>query len=302
MSATSTNPLRYRTDYWDDPMAKTAFRAFARDLFQLDFTAWDEAGCWDHDYRPFSFLDSGGRVIASVCLYSMRLVVEGQPVLAGQLSAVATRPEWRRRGLALDLAQRALAWASARGHVFFYLFANDDALPFYARLGFAPVREEITRVALRTAPPPPRAGTRLLDCDNVADLTLLRRLAAGRGPVSQRLGVLNERLLLFHALVPHRQSLICVTPLDTVVLASRAGGVLTIHDLVSPHPPPLAAVLPWVAQPGDRAVELRFEPDRLGDLAALGTVTRRPFLGNNLHTRGPFPFAGPILFPATAQA
>lgn len=93
MTPDAPGGLLFRTAYWDDPPAQAAFRELAREIFDLDFTAWADAGCWDHDYRPFSYFDSRGRVVASVCLYSMQLIVEGRPVLAGQFSAVATRPE-----------------------------------------------------------------------------------------------------------------------------------------------------------------------------------------------------------------
>ncbi len=288
------------TAYWNDPRSKAAFCELARDCFGLDFSAFDAAGYWDDAYRPFTFFDSEGRALANVCAYSMDLVVAGRPVRAVQLSTVATRPEFRRQGLARVLVDRAVDWARASGHEFTYLFANNDALGFYSALGFRPLAERSTTLLLDRVPTL-RSGARILDLSAAADRDLLFSLATNRTPVSAELGAHNGRLLMFHALGSHRSGTVHIPSMDTVVLLSRSGGTLTLFDVVARRLPSLADLLPYIGAETDREIEFRFMPEGLGDLSALGRPESRP-ADNGLHVRGTVPLQPGRLFPATSQA
>ncbi len=298
--ASSLSDLTMRDGYWRDVRAKAAFCRLVRDSFGLDFSAWDAAGYWDESYHPFTWFDRDGEAVSSVCLYAMDLVVDGRRQFVGQLSAVATRPAWRRRGLAQRLAEEALRWSARQGHAFQYLFSDDEARSLYRRLGFVAVEEQVTSIDLVGRDPLP--GARRLDPTRAEDLAVLHRLACERVPVSRRLGVLNDRLLMFYALGPLRDAPWHIAPLGVVVLGSRSAGVLTIFDVVGRSIPTLVEVYPFIADRSDVRVVVRFEPDQLGDLHALGRVGVQPLTGNNLHVRGDFPLPGPVIFPMTAQA
>lgn len=297
-----THSVHLRTAYWSDPAAKAAFCALAQDAFHLDLSEWDAAGFWDDAFHPFTYFDPTGRAVANVCVYSMRLVIAGRPVKAAQLSTVATVPALRRQGLARTLTNAALAWAEATGHEFIYLFASDYALPFYSALGFSPVAEHLTVLSLSTSSLTRQPGATPLNLATPADRALLYRLALGRCPVSRQLGALNARLLLFHALGRHRAGTMYLAPFDVAVLFRRTATTLTIYDIVGRRLPPLVDLLPFILNPGDREVVLRFMPDALGDLSALGRCELRLHAGSNLHLRGPAPLDPPFVFPATAEA
>jgi GNAT superfamily N-acetyltransferase len=293
--------LELREAYWDDPAAKAGFCDLLRSVFAIDFGPWDRAGYWDDDYRPFTLFDRGGRAVSSVCLYSMRLVVRGELCTAGQISGVATRPEWRRRGLALRLASQALARSGEFRHRFQYLFADEEAKPLYARLGFSPIDECMTTITVnRGCEPAP--GARRLDPDAPEDMRLLHRLACERVPVSLELSALNVPLVMYYALVGLRDAFWWISPLDVVVIARRANGVLRIHDVIGRAIPPLSEIYRYLADRSDREVVLHVKPDRMGELAAIGAAEQRPFLGNNLHVRGAFPLTGSLSLPISVQA
>jgi GNAT superfamily N-acetyltransferase len=293
--------LHLREAYWNDPSAKAAFCDLLRDVFGIDFGPWDRAGFWDEDYRPFTLFDSDGRAVSSVCLYSMPLVVRGERCMAGQISGVATRPEWRRRGLALRLAGEALARSAEFGHAFQYLFADDEAKPLYQRVGFSQIAESMTAITVAQGLEP-AAGVRQIDPDSPDDIRLVYRLACERVPVSLEFAALNPRLVMYYALVALRGAFWWIAPLGVVVVARRANGVLKIYDVIGRAIPPLDELYRYLADPSDREVVVYFKPDRMGDLAAVGTAVPRPFLGNNLHVRGAFPLVGPISLPITVQA
>lgn len=296
-----TQALEPREAYWRDPAAKSAFCDLLRDVFTIDFDPWDRAGFWDDDYRPFTLFDRAGRAVSSVCLYSMRVIVAGRSCVVGQISGVATRPEWRRRGLATRLATQALARSAEYGHAFQYLFADDHAAPLYHQLGFGPVAEYTTSIELACAHEP-APGARRCDPESADDVRLIHRLACERTPVSQQFCAMNERLVMFYALVALRDAFWRIESLDVVVVARRVDGVLKVYDVIGPRLPALAEVYRHLAHPTDRHVLLYFTPDRMGDLADLGAVVQRPFLGNNLHARGVFPLTEPVSLPITAQA
>lgn len=306
--ATAHN-LQLRSDYWADAPARAAFKDFIRQLFGIDFESWDAAGYWDDDYHPFSFFTADGRIVANACVYSMRMVIAGRRVRVGQISGMGVLPEWRRQGLGRQLAETALRWASDHGHQFFMLFSSEEALPFYRSQGFTLTAEHTPVLRLgRESPSAIDAGAagsglRPLDLTQPADRALLYRLASGRRPVSEHLGVLNERLLMFRALLPPRGSSAGYIPsLDVAVLFRRRDGVLTLFDVVGPRVPGFAELSPFLHAPGDREVVFWFMTDLLGELTRFGSLEHRLLAGNNLHLRGGSAVVSPFVFPFSAQA
>ena len=77
--------LSLRTGYWDDLAARDAFKEFLITIHGLDLSEWESAGYWDYAYAPFSFFD-GEQVVSSVCVYSLRAVIDGEPARVAQLS------------------------------------------------------------------------------------------------------------------------------------------------------------------------------------------------------------------------
>jgi len=286
-------PLVLRTAYWHDTRARAAFKDLIRDVFGLDFSAWDAAGYWDEAYVPFTLFD-GERAVASVCMYLMDAVVDGRPHPLVQVSGVATRLEWRRRGLSRQLLEAGLGWARQRTRGSF-LFADDEAVSLYRRVGFAACEEYVESIA---APPVlHRPGARRLDMDAAHDRDLLYALAQRRDVVSDRFGVRNARLLMFHAMYRVRDGVWVVPALDCAVLFRRQAGVLHVYDIVAERMPHWSALYPYLADANDRQVEFNFATDKLG----LEGVERQPLMGNNCHVGDGFPLAAPV-FPFTARA
>jgi ribosomal protein S18 acetylase RimI-like enzyme len=288
-------PLTRHTDYWDDPAATGAFQDFMIALFNLDFTRWREAGYWDDDYRPISYFD-GDRVVSNVCVYSLPMVVDGRAVRVAQLSAVGTLPDCRGRGLNRALTRIAEERALA-AHPFLFLFADDEALPFYRKLGFRAAIEAEPVLPVRGAPP--RPGARKLDLSREDERALLYGLARRRAPVSDRLGVLSAKLLMFHALYTLRDRALYIPQLEVVAFCKRDATRLTVYDVVGRELPPWPVLYPFLADESDTEIAFGFWPDRLG---IPDEIRLRELTANNLHVKGEFDTSRPVLFPFTAHA
>lgn len=57
------------------------------------------------------------------------------------VNAVYVKPEYRRRGVARELMQRAIAWAKAKGCSRIRLRTSEEGRALYESVGFAPGRE-----------------------------------------------------------------------------------------------------------------------------------------------------------------
>ncbi|MBU0983843.1 MAG: GNAT family N-acetyltransferase, partial [candidate division Zixibacteria bacterium] len=288
--------LDYRTDYWDDAELKQEFQRYLIDIFGLDLSLWDKMGFWDRKYRPFTYFKDG-RLISSVNVYSMNMRVRGRDCRVAQISAVGTQPEYRLRGLNRQLTEKAMAWA-ADTHDFFFLFANVEAWPFYKKCGFRQVEEH--KAVIEVTGRPPRGNVRKLDINQSDDRELIFRIASGREPVSDLLGVTNTRLFMFWCLYFLKDGIYYLPDLDTLVLAERKDDVLSVCDVVATQIPSFAEFYPYLAAPGDKSAEFLFMADKmqLGDRAATA-----PAEDNGTHLYGTFPFDGEeFILPLTCHA
>lgn len=312
--------LEFRSQYWDDPHAKAAFQGFLRNVHRLDLARWDAAGYWDDElYTPFSLFD-GDRVVSSVCLYTMEMVIDGQPRRVGQFSGVGTLPEYRRRGLNRLLTERALQWASPT-HDGFFLFADEEALPFYRACGFRPVTESVailelpgggwegpagaspTSKSLAESPRQPRfraeGSLRKLDIGCERDRARVYDRARRRSPVSEALGAVNAKLLMFHCLCTLSDCAYEIPDLDLVVFFRVDGERLLLFDLIGPCIPTFETLHSYLGQQPLREVWFHFLPDKLGvDVSRYEDTTE-----NLAHVLPPFePSSSRVLFPYTCHA
>lgn len=286
--------LTLRREYWDDLPARRAFKEFIFDIHQLDFTPWEDAGFWDVRYTPFSYFE-GNRVISSVCIYSLDAVVDGKKTKIAQISGVGTLPEFRRRGLNRELTRIGLEWVGTTDHCGVFLFADEDAIPFYTRCGFTPIQEFIQE---RKVEPTPRLdGLVKIDPGNPVELREVYEAARRRTALSEKFSVLNPKLLAFHALYPLRDHVYKIPDLECFVFFGRVEDRVKLFDVVGESIPTFEELYPYLTAPNDRNVEFHFFPDKLSP----GETRSVPLLGNSPFVLDPFPIEAPI-FPFTAHA
>lgn len=299
--------LTFRENYWDSPGLRVEYNRYLSQLFSLDLSRWDEAGFWDNNYRPFSFFDND-RLVANVCVYSLDMVVQGVRQRAAQISAVGTLPEYRRRGLAAELMRRGLEWARGErdantAHDFYFLFADEEAFSLYRACGFRPVNEYAARISLTSEISQTGVsrspGLLRLDMERREDVDRVFRMARERMAVSDTLGVLNAKLLMFWCLYGLRDYIHYIPDLDVLVIFKRDGELVTIYDIVGTQLPTFAELFPYIGAETDEICDFRFVPDKL----QVGEVAHVPVEGNGTHVMGTFPLDRiRFMFPFTAQA
>ena len=285
--------LELRTGYWHDPKALGAFKEFMLEIHGLDFSEWESGGYWDDAYTPFSFFQ-GDTIVASVCIYLLDAIIDGETTHLAQISGVGTLPEWRRKGLNRQLTDVGLDWAKDR-HDGVFLFADTDAIPFYQRCGFRPINEYVE--TMEVTPVPNRGGAVKLDPGSKRELDRIYRYARQRTPVSDTFSVLNAKLVMFHVLYGLRNHVYEIPDLGCLVFYKRDGGCLNIFDIVGERVPRLEELYPYIADGDDKIIEFHFYTDKLG----LDETRTRPLVGNNPFVKGTFPVERPV-FPFTSRA
>lgn len=61
--------------------------------------------------------------------------------MGGYVLNIYTVPEWRGRGLARTLMETIIAYAQATGIAELWLYATDQGMPVYKRVGFVPISD-----------------------------------------------------------------------------------------------------------------------------------------------------------------
>jgi GNAT superfamily N-acetyltransferase len=250
---------------------------------------------WEEVTTPFCLFD-GERLLAHVGVLDLPLVLDGREVHVGGIHAVATHPDFRRRGYYRAAMEEALRWADARYQTLQLSTAQPE---LYEPLGFRVVPEH--RFVGAWSHNAGRNGLRMLDHGRADDLTLIHTLLRERTPISYRLGVVREySVFLFNEA---RRPLHYAADLDVIVSFESEGATLRLFDLVARALPPLEAIVARIAtQISQRIerVEIYFTPDRLG-----AELQPEPHLldgDDYLMVRGPYPPVGqPLMLPRTAR-
>jgi predicted N-acetyltransferase YhbS len=284
--------LTYR-DELSGPEDRRALHRLLLDVFNVDVSPIDEFGLADPTYRAFSYLDGTGRCVANAGTFTLKLIVGGKPVTAMGIQSVATRPQWRRRGLSHDLLERALRWCDAHAPLTFLM----TSIPrFYEPMGFRIV-PQFAYVGRAPTSDRPALGCHRLDLGADEDLRLLVQVLRHRVPVSARFAVDGSPgAFVLNLLDRAELAAWYIEPSQAVVVtATRPEGTLCIVDIAAADMPTLADVVAAVGHQS-KQVEVHFPPDRL---AWNGTATPAE-TSTVLMVRGDLEPLEPFMIPETA--
>ncbi|MEZ5358899.1 MAG: GNAT family N-acetyltransferase [Candidatus Zixiibacteriota bacterium] len=285
-------------DYWRDTKLKSHFISFLDFIFGLNLTAWDTAGYWDYDnYHPFTYFDDTGNIISHVCMFSLDAVIDGKPAKLGQFSGVATLEEYRRQGLNRELTTIALDRFKI-DHDFFFLFSDTNAVAFYQRCGFRPVREH--KFVTKISPRPAQSGIYKLNMDDPKDRKRVYELASRRAPVSELWAIQHPKLIMFWCLYGLKNMVHYIPGLDCIVLFAHKNNRIIVYDIIAEQMPTFNQIYPYLSGESSDRAEFLFMVDKLN----LENISTEPAdEDNNTHLMGECPVEHkPFIIPLTAHA
>ncbi len=297
-------PATYRTSYQHDPglgdrvfeLLEIAFPGVSRGRRQgaAFGVPWEAAS------TPF-VVREGDRVLSHVGLLRLPLWVMGRDQVVGGVHGVATDPNHRRRGLFRGLIEELIAFAAPSFETLVLTTLHPE---YFEGFGFRVIPEWIGRG--RPGPTEP-IGSRGLDLTNAADLALVHSLIDRRTPVSDRLGVRDEKACW--GFVEFATAIRYAEALDAAVVAERRGATLRVYDAIAARMPSLDEIVGIWGEPLDEVL-LYFATDRVAGSWAVephdlggGAEALSPGEANwVLMARGPFAADGEqVMLPRPAR-
>ena len=275
---------RYRRSYAADPTLSD--RVFG--LLETWFTgiakprrrAAELGSRWDDCSTPF-VCEKDGQIISHVGLLEMSYVIHGERHQLGGVHGVCTLESERRQGHFRRIMEELLEYCDGR---FETLELGTENPEYYEPFGFRVVPEH--RFVAAVASPGGCKGFRPVDATREGDLERLDRLLDARTPVSNRVGVVDERDVFKFS--QGTEGLHYSEALDCFAVFAIEGARLVLSDVVAQELPPLEALLSQLAPPIEE-VEFHFSPDRF-DVAARPELFR--FDADYYMVRGPFAAEG----------
>lgn len=248
-------PYRMTNNVRDDKTLRDGFNQLTRDVYGFDFEKWFDGGWWSDTYLPYLLLD-GDRVVANVSVNIMDFNLSGEPTWPIQIGTVMTHPEYRHKGLSSALMSQVIdEWNDQCDGI--YLFANNEALGFYSKMGF--VRGEEVQFA-RRCPTPNEMEKQKLNMDSATDRNRLLQLYRKSNPFSACSMEHNEGLLMFYCADPLKDSVYYLPQLDAAAVVLYKKSYMVLADVFCDRHVSLEEVLGALALPDTKTVLFGFAP------------------------------------------
>ncbi len=217
----------------------------------FDFQFWYDLNLWDENYESYS-ISKGDEMVSNICVYKTQILFKGEPHLALSVGAVATREDYRGKGLSRRLMEHIVA--KYRGTPM-YLYADDEVLDFYPKFGFERVYEK-----------QPVSDSVV---DNTADAIRLsyddpkiQTYVYNRVSYSPKLDCLNTACInMFHIHLGYlKNNLFEIPELSTLVVAKQQGTTLRLIGVFSLKHILFAQLLPLLPFSNVDRIEFSFMP------------------------------------------
>jgi predicted N-acetyltransferase YhbS len=236
-------------------LLETVFSSFGFDISNLVESARKLGAPWEAVSTPFiRFHDD--IAIAHVGVLEIPLLIMGESVTVGGIHAVATHPEYRRRGYYREIMTEVVDYCDRRYET---LVLTTSQPELYEPFGFRVVEEHkfVTQCDASSSD-----RLRLLDFSDSNDLKILHRLLETRTPVSNVVGVLPQQEKALFCVNEATRPLYYAEDLDVIVCLEIEDTQLKLFDLVGTNIPTLDALLARISQP-IKEIIVYFSPDRL---------------------------------------
>lgn len=179
---------------------------------------------WDENYESYSIIENG-EIVSNICVYMTQILFNHKQYSALSVGAVATKKEYRGRGLSRALMEHII---KKHENTPMYLSANDSVVGFYPRFGFKRVYEKLPvwECEINNDVMPYK-----LSCDDPKVWDYVYK----RVNFSQKLDCLNTACVnIFHIYAGYLKDCIYELPeIDTMVIAEKRGDILKLIGVFS---------------------------------------------------------------------
>ncbi|WP_017745399.1 GNAT family N-acetyltransferase [Scytonema hofmannii] len=210
---------------------------------------------WEDASTPFARFHDDGSLITHVGVLSIPMRLMGKDVIVGGVHAVCTHPDFRRRGYYREIMNEVLDYCDKRYETLVLTTSNPE---FYQTFGFRFVQEHSFIASVNSLGGV--NGIRLLDINNIDDVKLLHQLLETRAPVSNIIGVVNEKPLFL--VNEATRSMYYCPDLDTIACMSIDNNELKLYDLVAPQIFPLKELIQRIPH-HIKSCSIYFNPESL---------------------------------------
>lgn len=200
--------------------------------------------------------------ITHIGVLEIPMQIMGQKVTVGGIHGVCTRAEFRRRGYYREVMEEVLEYCDKRYETLVLTTPNPE---FYTPFGFRELEEYVFKIKWDSQSN--RDSFRILNFDNDKDLKLLHRLLETRIPVSNIVGVVQEKAVFCFNEGSH--PLYYAEDLDLIACMEIKETQLHLFDIVATQIYPLKEIIDRIPQTIED-ITIYFSPELLdaGDIRA----------------------------------
>ncbi|MBE9053732.1 GNAT family N-acetyltransferase [Nostocales cyanobacterium LEGE 11386] len=246
---------------------------------------------WEAASTPFIRFD-GDKVVTHVGVLEIPMQIMKNTVTIGGIHAVATHPEFRRRGYYREVMEEVLTYCDQRYETLILTTSNPE---FYIPFGFRIVPEYLFKFQCQSTIG--NHGFRVLNFADNQDVKILHRLLENRSPVSNIVGIVKEKAVF--CFNEGSKSLYYAADLDLIACMHIENTRLHLFDIVTTQICALREILARISQFIEE-VFIYFSPDLLD----LGNIPAFPHVLDEavLMVRGTFAVEGQkFMLPRSAR-
>lgn len=232
---------------------KNQYNELMMHVFGFSFDKWHDRNIWNDSYECYSMIENG-IMIANVSVSKMNLLINNLPHDYLQFGAVATREEYRGKGVAKKIIEHIM---DLYPNTPSFLIANDSVLTFYPKFGFVPVDDQ-----------QPYISCNLKDDEEMIRLDIadpkVEQYLKERNQFSKVFDCTNPYgINWFHLLYEFHKDIYDIPQLEAMMIARQQGNTLVIYDLVATKRIRYEELLPNLHFPGVEMIKFGFNPDWL---------------------------------------
>lgn len=225
-------------------------------LHALDFSfdKWHAQKVWHDDYERYSIIENG-IMLANISVFKMKMLINGEQRDFLQFGSVATRKEYRGKGLSRKLMEHIF---SIYPDTPAFLHANDSVVEFYPKFEFEPIAYKQPYIEYKLE----NHGEMIkLNIDDPKVDKYLRE----RSQYSKVFDCLNQYSInWFHLLYGFSNNIYEIPQLDLMLIVKQKGNKLTIYDIVAKKTVSFEEIAPNLYFQGIDIIQFGFNPDWLG--------------------------------------